>query len=136
MASKPACPRGLGADGKSLWRSMVADLADDLEFDARELAILAAAARQSDMIAKLERLVAAEGLSVRGSAGQPVLHGGVAELRQSRVALARLLGEIDLDDRAGSMTAAQQRASKAAKARWSRHREQKLAAVEGLGGAG
>jgi len=91
-ASNPRLPAGLGAAGKRLWTSLTADL----EFEPREVAILEAACRQADDIARLEAQVKADGTSVRGSKGQSRLHPAVPELRQGRLVLARLLAALDI----------------------------------------
>lgn len=120
--ARPTPPAGLAASGKRLWRSIVGDLADGMELDERELAILAAAGRQADTIAALERSIKRDGHMLRGAAGQRRLNGAVTEARQGRVALARLLGELDLPgEQPGSQTASSQRARKAANVRWASH---------------
>lgn len=90
-------------------------------FDVAELAQLELACAQADDVAALEVLLASDGLVVPGSSGQPRLSAVVSELRQSRLALAKLLGAIALpsgEDR--PRTAAQQRGSRAAHVRWER----------------
>jgi hypothetical protein len=58
---------------------------------------------------------------VAGAAGQPRLNMAVVELRQARVALARLLGDVKLPDDEGTpATVASARGRRAAAARWSR----------------
>jgi len=125
---RPKPPSDLGNAGRRLWSSIIADLAEGMEFDARELAILAAAGRQADSIASLERAIRRDGTMVRGAAGQRRLNAAVTEVRQARVALARLLGELDLSDAAsGSQTAASRRARKAADTRWAEHAARRAA---------
>jgi 1,6-anhydro-N-acetylmuramate kinase len=85
-----------------------------MELDARETELLRRACRCADEIALLEEAVDRDGVTVTGSAGQPVLHPGVREARQLRLTLAQLLGRIDL----GAGTALTQRARTAAEARW------------------
>lgn len=120
--ARPAPPPGLASAGKRLWRAIVGDLAAGLELDERELAILAAAGRQADAVAALERSIARDGHMLRGAAGQRRLNAAVTEARQGRVALARLLGELDLADAAQApQTASSQRARKAANVRWASH---------------
>lgn len=113
-------PAGLGKAGRALWRAV----AGVYELDPRELLTLAAAARQADDTAALESALARGALVVEGSKGQPVLNAAVAELRQGRLALARLLGTLDLpaEEDGVAMTSAQRRAQHAAEARWSQHR--------------
>src|SRR4051794_5396169 len=97
MAS-PKPPTGLQPPGRSLWRAMHAALPQDVEYDERELAILAQACRQADAVASLDAVLKRDGLTVVGSQGQPRLHPAVTELRQGRIALARLLGDVELPD--------------------------------------
>ena len=111
-------PSGLGAAGKSLWRR----LCDTYDFEVHELAVVELAARQADDVAALEAAIAEAGVTVRGSAGQPRLNAAVTEVRQGRLALAKILGQLALpaetepDER--PMTARQRQAQKAANARW------------------
>ncbi|MEI6621669.1 MAG: hypothetical protein WCP28_07170 [Actinomycetes bacterium] len=93
MTQKPRIPAGLGPSGASLWRSVL-DTYDEL--DPRELALLGHACRQSDTIGDLEALLKSDGLVVVGSTGQPRLNQVVAELRQARLAVSRLLADLDL----------------------------------------
>jgi hypothetical protein len=80
---------------------------------------LGLAAAQADDIAALEAGLAEDGLWVAGSMGQPRLHPAVSELRQARVALARLLGDLPLPNEAQDPeTARAHRARRAANARW------------------
>lgn len=111
-------PRGLNAAGKALWREFTARYT----LDEREMTALLLACRQADDIGRLERLLSSEPDMVKGVAGQPVVHPAFAELRQARAALDRLLARIALPDEEGRpMTPAQQRAQKAARARWAGH---------------
>jgi hypothetical protein len=94
----------------------------EYELATAEVAILDLAAAQLDDIAALEKVLKRDGLIVTGSTGQPRLSAVVAELRQSRIALAKLLGELALpiDDEAAGMTPASRRAQHAARSRWGR----------------
>ena len=117
----PRPPAGLAAAGRALWRGLVAEY----QFDPVELLVLHAAAAQADSVAALEKLVREHGIVTTGSKGQPRLSAAVAELRQGRLALARLLGDlaIPVDDALGattSLTQAGRRAQRAARARWAR----------------
>lgn len=117
----PKTPAGLSATGRRLWASILADLPAELELEARELVVLEAAARQSDVIASLERAVRRDGTMVKGASGQRRLNGAVAEIRQGRIALARLLGDLDLPAEQTPQTASSKRARKAAQTRWAEH---------------
>lgn len=122
---RPAsAPSGLGNTGRALWRSihgaLPTDAEDAMEFDERELAILRQACRQADDIASLEGALKAAGVTVRGSKGQPRLNPIVTELRMARIALARLLGELDIPGGVAEQpaTARSRRAQHAASVRW------------------
>lgn len=121
-------PAGLGKAGRALWRSITGEW----ELDPRELALLSAACRQSDDVAALEAALATDGLVTLGSAGQPRMNAVITELRQSRMAVAKLLVDLRLpsEDEA-PMTATQLRASRAASRRWELERDAKARRVNG-----
>jgi phage terminase small subunit len=120
---RPAPPKGLPVAGRRVWREVVGDLPESMEFTANELTLLAAAARQADDVAALEAVVKRDGVTVVGSAGQPRVHPAVAEARLGRAVLARLLGDLRVDTQdVTAATAASRRAQRAADARWSEHR--------------
>ena len=112
-------PKGLDSEGRALWRSILRDVPDHLELDARELTVLGAACHQADQNAALATAIQRDGLTVTGAAGQRRLNACVTELRQGRTALARLLEAVDLGTAQGfSEAPASRRAKKAADARW------------------
>ncbi|WP_433331846.1 hypothetical protein [Spirillospora sp. CA-294931] len=90
----PALER-LGTRGAGLWNS-VTEWAEELRPD--ELEILSAACRTADHIAAMEAALEGEGLTVRGSQGQPVIHPLVSELRFYRAALATHLRALRVPD--------------------------------------
>ena len=122
MASAPEPPAGLATAGKALWRRIL----KRYDLDRYELEILTLACRQVDDVARLEQLIA-KGLIVTGSKGQPRLSAAVTEVRQSRLAVARLLGQIaipvgfddDGPEERPVSSAASERGRRAARARWS-----------------
>jgi hypothetical protein len=118
MTTKPRVPAKLGAAGKRLWYTVV----EHYELDEHEVPLLESACRQADDIARLEALLS-RGVTARGSTGQTRLHPAVAEVRLGRIALARLLGTLNLPADAASIAApathASNRARKAAEVRWS-----------------
>lgn len=117
--ARPSPPPGLAAAGCALWQTVCADLPPELGFDSRELAILAAACQQADAVAGLEDAIERDGVMIVGAAGQSRMNACVTEARQGRVALARLLGDLDLPDEAQEpRTAASKRAQVAARTRW------------------
>jgi hypothetical protein len=116
-------PAGLGAPGKALWKSILSDLSDGWELDAREVHLLGRACRCADEIQRLEVIVDRDGLIVLGSKKQPVAHPGLQECRQLRLVQLRLLAALELEDPAvarAALSPASRRAAKAAGARWSR----------------
>lgn len=94
---------------------LVAAIRDGLpashEWDERERALLDLALRQARDLDLLEADIAVHG--VRSPSGR--LSTVVSEARQARVALSRILGQIDVPD---SEKASVVHASKAARARW------------------
>jgi P27 family predicted phage terminase small subunit len=113
-------PQGLGNAGKSLWAMIVNDLPDEGELDAREQTILRMACRQADLESQLDNALRKTGIMIRGAQGQEKMNPVVAELRNSRAALVRMLGELGLTDEVSQrvITAASRRAKRAADARW------------------
>ena len=109
-------PSALGAAGKALWKSIDEGLPNGVILDEREAAILEAAGIQADENVALSAQVKKEGRMINDK-----LHPAIAEARQGRLAVGRLLGQLNLpveDDQPA--TTAAQRASKAATARWNR----------------
>lgn len=113
---KPPAPADLTAEGRALWRAVVATY----ELRADELPLLAEMARTVDDLALMRAALAETGAVVEGSKGQPRPNPLLGEMRGSRLVLARLAGQLGLpdEDAATSKTPAQRRASKAARARW------------------
>jgi hypothetical protein len=96
--------------GDRLKASIIDSLPPGCEFDQRELAMLAAAAKQADTIEQLELDIAERGVVVDDK-----LNPSVTEARLSRVALSRLLASIELLD---AMTVGQLTGKRAAEKRW------------------
>lgn len=121
-AKRPAMPRSLGTAGKRCWKALLEDMPEGWELTAREMEMLRNACRQADLVADLEAALKSDGLVVAGAAGQLRLNAVATELRQSRIAVARLLGEIEIPNAAGEepVNAASQRGTRAARARWAR----------------
>jgi hypothetical protein len=88
-----------------------------IELDERESALLDLAARQARDVERAEADIATRGYLVEGSRGQEVINPSLAEVRQSRLALGKLLGALDLPE---STRDAVQGARRAAEARWSK----------------
>ena len=126
-------PPGLGGEGGKLWDEVTSQLADDgLELDVRERRWLLDACREADLLADLEANIVGEPRVVKGSQGQPVAHPLLAEIRQHREALSRLLARVSTDEPAEQVGRGG-RTSKASarKAAMSRH----YGRGSGLGGA-
>jgi hypothetical protein len=111
-------PAGLGENGRALWASLVGDVAEGWELDARELHLLERACRVADEIALLEQAVDRDGATVAGSRAQIVVHPALQEARQLRLVELRLLRAIDLGGNEDEETPARRRARHAAEARW------------------
>ena len=91
-----------------------------LEWNEAERAILDAACRQAGDIARLEAVLDEQGSTVLGASGQERLSPVFSELRQARVALAKLLDHLAVPDMDGAtgVTPSARRAKRAANARW------------------
>lgn len=115
-----------GARGSAFSARVLAEF----ELTDSGLALLSEACRVLDTIDALSALVDADGLTVPGSRGQTTVHPAVAEIRQQRITLSRLLRQLDLDaeeDDAEDVAPAvfsvnTQRAQHAANERWRRER--------------
>ena len=94
MTAPPRVPAGIGDAGRKLWRAITREH----ELDGRETAILAQACRQADALADMDAALVRDGIVVPGAAGQPRLNAIVAESRQARLALAKLLDLLHLPD--------------------------------------
>lgn len=118
MTDRPPAPRGLGTRGARFWRTTV----QEYELTPGELHLLAESCRTLDVLDVLAAVVAEDGPTATGSAGQTIIHPAVAEARQQRLTLHRLLAALQLpDDEGGTVATAHQIRSQAANtARWSR----------------
>jgi uncharacterized protein with von Willebrand factor type A (vWA) domain len=86
-----------------------------VELDEREEALLDLAAHQAEDIARAEADISERGFLVEGSRGQQVINPAVPEVRQGRLALGKLLGQLDLPE---STRDAVRNARRAAESRW------------------
>lgn len=116
MTTRKPPPRDLGTRGRAFWRRTVADY--DLSDTEQEL--LRESCRLMDECESLRASVDEQGTTVLGSAGQVVVHPAVAQLRQHRLALGKLLSQLALPDLDGASLPSpmQARGKKAAQARW------------------
>lgn len=117
MAPKDPLYAGLGTDGAALMRDILADyVAVDCEPDAREIALIRAAAQVRDRLTQLQTSIDQEGLTLPAAGGATKPNPALAESRQHAVALSRLLAGIVIGDAQGKSA----RHVRAAQARWSR----------------
>ncbi|MFJ1995721.1 hypothetical protein [Streptomyces asiaticus] len=117
MQAPPPAPDGLGERGLRLW----SDTVRDLELDPDETVLLEEACRLTDEVDVLTAALDAGGLMVKGSRGQQVANPLIRELRQHRLALARVLrqlGATNPGEDTGERSTPSQRGRKAALARW------------------
>lgn len=116
MAERDWEPVDLGSRGGALWDQITGRY--DLRPD--ELATLADACREADIIEELQAQFETRDLITTGSMGQDVAAPHVSEIRQHRVVLTNLLKQLKLPDedggRAGQTTS--DKARMAANARW------------------
>lgn len=111
----------LGPAGTALVQSIVDDLQDGWELDARELHLLQRAGRVEDELAMLQDVVDREGVVIAGSRGQTIAHPALSESRQLRLVQLRLLKNLELvdpDQRDRSASPKQRQARAAAHVRW------------------
>jgi hypothetical protein len=127
----PTPPASLGKAGKKLWRELWSGLPDGWELDERERSYLTLACGQADDVELLEKAISDGGLFVTGSTGQERLNPVLTELRQGRLAISRLLGQISLPAEDGEPeTEASRRGRHAANSRWQNHRSLEARAAE------
>jgi hypothetical protein len=118
MTTKARMP-SFGAAGKALWTKLHAVYV----FEPKELIVLEMCCRQADNIAELDREIKKSGVIATGYSGQERISQCVIEVRQARIALARLLGELALPSvDSKPMSARSARAKRAADSRWTRVR--------------
>ena len=125
-AKAPKPQRKLGTSGTRIWT----DITREYDLDVAALIVLETAAHQADDIARLEALLESEGEIQVGSNGQPKLSSVFGELRQSRLALDKMLDQLRLPDTSTgvALSPASKRAQKAGQARWQRQREREAQA--------
>ena len=109
-------PAGLARRGASFWRRVVAGF----DLDVAESELLVEVCRALDECEALHTVVTDQGRTVAGSRGQVVAHPALAELRQTRLMLGRLLAQLELPGPDGDTlpTPVQARGRRAAQTRW------------------
>ncbi len=80
-------PAGTGPAGRHLWRAVLADY----ELVEHEVVLLRQAVRTTDLCDSLQSIVDAEGPMSETRLGDVRVHPALIELRQQRLALARLV---------------------------------------------
>jgi hypothetical protein len=88
-------PKGLGYQGRKLWRSVADEF--DLDAEPHKLRILFDACKTADLIDQLEKGMAGQSLTVLGSARQLTIHPIISELRFARGLLAQLLARLNFE---------------------------------------
>jgi phage terminase small subunit len=88
----PEPPKHLSAASRRWW----ADVVSNFELESHHLKLLALAAEALDRTEQARAQIEKEGMTVAGRFG-PRTHPAVAIERDSRLAFARLLRELDLD---------------------------------------
>ena len=97
MSNGDWMPANLGDRGAALWASVT----DRYSLRPDELAILADACHEADIIEELKGEFATRDLITTGSMGQDVAAPHVSEIRQHRTTLASLLTKLRLPDDEG-----------------------------------
>ncbi|HXH78172.1 hypothetical protein [Nocardioides sp.] len=89
--SAPKPPKGLGQSGRALWAAVLGDF----ELTEHETVVLREACRTADSLDALQMLIEQEGHMSESSQGVRV-HPALVELRQQRIALARLFAAMHI----------------------------------------
>lgn len=92
----PDPPGDLNERGRELWLAAFAAVDPEWFLDERDQALLERACQLADMESKLEAAITEHGVMTTGSTGQLAVSPAVGELRQTRAAIARLLGQIEI----------------------------------------
>jgi phage terminase small subunit len=91
---RPKPPKGLQPGQRRLWSGVV----EAFELEAHHLRTLESACRELDRAERAEARVAEDGEYVLDRYSNPKAHPAVAVARSSRLAAARLLRELGLED--------------------------------------
>lgn len=110
----------MGVDELNIRSHFEAALSPGVEYDEREVALLALAEKQWKDMTQLEALLEASDYLIPGSKGQMRLNPLVSELRLARAAIARILGEIRLPYESEGVSKSV-RHQRAARRRWDRN---------------
>ena len=97
-----ARPPGLGVDGNKFWDEITAEF----DLGGAELAVLADACHERDLLSRLQAELGAQDAMVPGSKGQQVSNPLFGEIRQHRLAFVALVKALKLPtDDTGSASA-------------------------------
>jgi phage terminase small subunit len=91
---RPKPPKGLQSAQRRLWAAIV----EAFELEDHHLRTLESACRELDRAERAEAAIAEQGEYVEDRYGAPKAHPAVAVARSSRLAAARLLRELGLED--------------------------------------
>lgn len=91
--AKKTPPEHLSDASRSWWASVV----EEYELEPHHVHLLTLAAEARDRAEQARRLIEADGLIVATTTGGTKTHPAVAVERDSRIAFARLVRELDLD---------------------------------------
>lgn len=113
---RPKAPTGLDRRGRQFWTKTV----KTFTLSDAELELLVEVCRALDQCEALQSAITVDGITVTGSKGQSRVHPAVAELRQVRLAVGRLIAQLALPDDEGDSVPSPTtlRARNAAGARW------------------
>ncbi|AFR50018.1 hypothetical protein [Gordonia sp. KTR9] len=89
-------PKGLGYQGKKLWKSITDEF--DLDAEPHKIRILFDACKMADAIDRLDKEADKAPLVAKGSYGQPVLHPAFSGAQTARAALAALLARLNFEE--------------------------------------
>jgi hypothetical protein len=108
--------------GKALTDRITAELAArGLECDGKERELLRIAAKLADQLDGLERDIRTNGVTTKISSGRLVVNPSVAAARQAALALAKILGGIEMSE----APAVNRKKQHAAQVRWAAHNQAK-----------
>ena len=116
---KPTPPPDLARRGAAFWRSTCAVF----ELNDSESRLLHECCRIIDELDQLRAAIVADGVTVKGSQGQPVAHPALAAASSHRALLGRLLAQLNLpyeDDESVLLSPSRVRSTRAAQVRWAK----------------
>lgn len=88
----PRPPKNLGAEGRKIWRAVLAEL----DLDAHEMSLLRSICRTADHLERISDALEGVPLVIANRFGEPVSHPLQNEHRQQALTLARLIASLRL----------------------------------------